>query len=162
MGGIQACGGSSQRRAAKLVDCIALAKALANGRVNRRADRMALPVEGSLARSPNTAYVRKRGSMKIILEVPRQAGVPAHLVGRHRLRFTTEHPSSSYGLGVLLDKDDEVLGGGQFTVLRNTLGARILTSDVRKVTSALGLPYPARGIELVLQKARNPWPRARK
>jgi hypothetical protein len=94
--------------------------------------------------------------MKIILDVPRQAGIPAHLVGRHRLRFTTEHPLSSYGLGVLLDKDDEVLGGAQFTVLRNTLGARILTSDVRKVTSALGLPYPARGIELVLQKARNP------
>jgi hypothetical protein len=94
--------------------------------------------------------------MKIILEVLRKAGIPAHLVGRHRLRFTTEHPSSSYGLGVLLDKDDEVLGGAQFTVLRNTLGARILTSDVRKVTSALGLPYPARGIELVLQKARNP------
>src|SRR5262245_43817686 len=55
--------------------------------------------------------VRKRGSMKIILEVPRRAGIPAHLVGRHRLRFTTEHPSSSYGLGVLLD---EVLGGAQF------------------------------------------------
>jgi hypothetical protein len=84
--------------------------------------------------------------MKIILEVPRQAGIPAHLVGRHRLRFTTD-PSSSYGLGVLLDKDDEVLGGAQFTVLRNTLGARILTNDVRGVTSALGLPRGARGIE---------------
>ena len=34
-----------------------------------------------------------------------------------------------------------------FTVLRNTLGARILTNDVRGVTSALGLPRGARGIE---------------
>jgi hypothetical protein len=83
---------------------VLLGEALANGRVNPRADRMALPVKGSLARSPNTAYVRKRGSMKIILEVPRRAGIPAHLAGRHRLRFTTEHPSSSYGLGVLLDE----------------------------------------------------------
>jgi hypothetical protein len=89
----------------------------------------------------------REGGMKIILEVPRQAGIPVHLVGRHRLRFTTEHPSSSYGLGVILDKDDEVLGGAQFTVLRNTLGARILTNDVPGVTSALGLPRGARGIE---------------
>jgi hypothetical protein len=84
--------------------------------------------------------------MKIILEVPRRAGIPAHLVGRHRLPFTTEHQSSSYGLDVLLD---EVLGGAQFHGPTQYAGARILTNDVRGVTSALGLPRGARGIETI-------------
>jgi hypothetical protein len=93
--------------------------------------------------------------MKIILEIPKREGIPTRLTGRHRLRFTTEHPCSSYGLGVLLDKDSEVLSGSQFTVLRNTLGARILTTDVRRVVSALGLPFPSRGIELISKEASS-------
>jgi hypothetical protein len=80
--------------------------------------------------------------MKIILEIPKREGIPARLIGRHRLRFTTEHPCSSYGLGVLLDKDSEVLSGSQFTVLRNTLGARILTTDVRRVRERPWSAFP--------------------
>jgi hypothetical protein len=90
-----------------------------------------------------------QGGMKIILEIPKREGIPARLIGRHRLRFTTKHPCSSYGLGVLLNKDSEVLSGFQFTVLRNTLGAPSLTTDVRRVVGALGLPFPSRGIELI-------------
>jgi hypothetical protein len=47
---------------------------------------------------------------------------------------------------VLLDRDGNVLDGARFLYLRDAIGARLLSDDVRAAALALGLPFPATGI----------------
>jgi hypothetical protein len=92
----------------------------------------------------------RRCDTKTILIVPdspsrKAAGVRQ----RSRLTWETNHPSSTFGLGVLLYHNDDVLDGARFRVLRDTLGARILTTDPMRVCRALDLPEGEEGIEKV-------------
>lgn len=61
------------------------------------------------------------------------------------LRWTTDHPASSYGLGVLLLPDGQVLTGAIFRLLRDLHG-RIETTQPGRVCGALGLPPGESGI----------------
>lgn len=61
------------------------------------------------------------------------------------LEFTTEHPQSSYGLGVLLFPNGDILDGNGFRSLRDG-GARIVTDSPDKIREALGVPLEERGI----------------
>ena len=54
-------------------------------------------------------------------------------------RWTTDHPQSSYGLGVVLLPGGEILDGFHFRLLALD-GWRIETDDPEKVRLALGLP----------------------
>lgn len=66
-----------------------------------------------------------------------------------KLRWTTDHPASSYGGGVLLrGQSSEILDGAQFQALRAAFGAWIETDNVERVQRALGLP-DADGIEAI-------------
>lgn len=56
------------------------------------------------------------------------------------LRWTTEHPRSSYGEGVLLYRNSsDVLDGAAFLVLRRAHGAWIETDRPERVRTALNL-----------------------
>jgi hypothetical protein len=55
-----------------------------------------------------------------------------------RCRWTTNHPASHYGLGVILMPDGEVLDGFNF-MLMSADGWQIETDDPEKVRGALGL-----------------------
>jgi len=65
---------------------------------------------------------------------------------RSRLTWTTDHPASSYGLGVLLYSTGDMLDGFNFRGFRDTLGARIETTDPDKVCRSLGIPEGEEGI----------------
>jgi hypothetical protein len=66
---------------------------------------------------------------------------------RSRLTWTIHHPASSYGCGVLLYANGDLLDGFTFRGLRDTLGAKIETTEKRKVCRALGVPTEEPGIE---------------
>ena len=66
---------------------------------------------------------------------------------RSRLTWTTDHSQSHYGLGVMLYSNGDILDGFNFRGLRDTLGARIETTDPAKVCRALGIPAGEPGIE---------------
>ena len=70
--------------------------------------------------------------MRTFLELPKQAGLPAWLDGRHSLYLTEE--------GGLVDGDGEALDRDTFIRMREELGARILTNALGKVAKALGFP----------------------
>lgn len=55
------------------------------------------------------------------------------------LRWTTHHPASRYGLGVLLTANNEVVDGFFFRFLRERVGAWIKTDDPARVAGALGI-----------------------
>jgi hypothetical protein len=62
------------------------------------------------------------------------------------LSISYEHPRSSYGLGVVLNCDNEVFDGVAFRWLRDRYGAWIEAEDVTKVCHALGVPDGEPGI----------------
>lgn len=58
------------------------------------------------------------------------------------LRWTTEHPASRYGGGVLLYRHSaDILDGAAFRLLRDLRGAWIETDDPERIARALGLPW---------------------
>lgn len=65
---------------------------------------------------------------------------------KSKLTWTTDHPASSYGLGVLLYSTGDILDGFNFRVFRDTLGAVIETDNPDKVCRALGIPVGEQGI----------------
>lgn len=67
-------------------------------------------------------------------------------VSRFQLLWTTDHPSSHYGAGVLLDTEGGVFDGMTFTHLRDTVNAYIETSDLKRCRGALGLSHLELGI----------------
>lgn len=62
------------------------------------------------------------------------------------LAWTTDHPASHYGAGVMLYRNGHILDGGNFRILRNDFGVTIETDDPGKVCRALGLPIGEPGI----------------
>ena len=62
------------------------------------------------------------------------------------MTWTTDHSASHYGCGVLLYSNGDILDGFNFGGLRDTLGARIETTDPNKVCRALGVPKGESGI----------------
>jgi hypothetical protein len=64
-----------------------------------------------------------------------------------QLRWTDHHPSSHYGIGVLLDSKGEVVDGFFFRFLRDRLGAWIESDDPGRLASALGVPPDEAGIK---------------
>jgi len=87
--------------------------------------------------------------MRIKLIVPKTEEAKAAGINRDRVRlsWTTEHPASSYGLGVLLYRNGRILDGAAFLCFRDLFGARIETTDPERVCRALGLPVGTSGIE---------------
>lgn len=73
------------------------------------------------------------------VEIPGGQTVKSAAEYHFSLRWTTHHPASSYGLGVLLTVNNEVLDGFMFRFLRESVGARIKTDDPARVASALGV-----------------------
>jgi hypothetical protein len=65
---------------------------------------------------------------------------------RSPLTWTTDHPASIDGHGVMLYSNGNILDGLTFRGLRDTLQARIETTDGDKVCEALGLPITEPGI----------------
>ena len=91
--------------------------------------------------------------MKAYLVIPRAPvripGVPpvsSRSAYRFALRWTDHHPSSHYGIGVLLDIRGEQFDGHQFRHLRDSVGAWMESDDIDRVRGALGLP-PGERIE---------------
>jgi hypothetical protein len=85
--------------------------------------------------------------MKTLLVVPDSAARKAAGIGRRsRLTWMTHCPR---GVGVLCYRNGRVLSGLIFRILRETLGAIILTTDPEKVREALGLADGEPGIEQV-------------
>ncbi len=62
------------------------------------------------------------------------------------LSISYEHTRSSYGLGVVLNCDEEIFDGAAFRWLRDHYGAWIEADDVTKVCRALGVPVGELGI----------------
>ena len=57
------------------------------------------------------------------------------------LRWTTAHPASSHGLGVLLYRNGaDILDGAMFRLLRDSRGAWLETDRPDRARWALGLP----------------------
>jgi hypothetical protein len=65
------------------------------------------------------------------------------------LHISYEHTRSSYGLGVVLNCDDEIFDGAGFRSLRDNHGAWIETDDVASLCGALGVPANEVGIVAV-------------
>lgn len=80
------------------------------------------------------------------LILPADAAARLEMPERSELIWTTKHPQSHYGLGVMLDKDDEIFDGATFRAWRDGFGARIETDQPEKVCRALGLPIGEPGI----------------
>lgn len=91
--------------------------------------------------------------MKTTIIIPPTPGIPKKLTGRHDLKLDTDHPASHYGMGVLLDKDGDILDGAQFVHLRDAMGASIETTDPARVVRALGLPSDPMPRGILLQLA---------
>lgn len=72
--------------------------------------------------------------------------VNSRAVYRFRLRHTTHHPASSYGIGVLIDYKNQAMDGFMFRYLRDRVGAWIETDDPEVVFAATGLPPGEKGI----------------
>ncbi len=60
--------------------------------------------------------------------------------------WTTDHPASREGAGVVVYGDGRLLDGVEFRRLRDTFGSWINTNDPLKVRQALGLPPGEPGI----------------
>ena len=87
--------------------------------------------------------------MRTFLELPKQAGLPSWLDGRHPLYLTED--------GRLADEDGEVLDRTTFIQMREELGARILTNPRGKVAHALGFSGGgAAGIVRAVKVSRYP------
>lgn len=80
--------------------------------------------------------------MKIFLVIP---GPPIHPGGpppeplRWKLFLRSDHPTSRYGLGVLLTQGRQILDGAMFLHLRKCCGAWIETDDPDRVAAALAV-----------------------
>ncbi len=86
--------------------------------------------------------------MKTVLIVPESlarqaAGIPE----RSRLTWSEWHPGSYNGIGVLTYDNGNSLYGSDFRLLRDKLGARIVTSDPKRVRRALCLSEREPGID---------------
>jgi hypothetical protein len=68
---------------------------------------------------------------------------------RSSLTWMTNCPLTPHGVGVLCYTNGRVLSGLIFRILRETLGAIILTTDPEKVRETLGLLENEPGIEQV-------------
>ena len=68
---------------------------------------------------------------------------------RSELTWTTDHPASHNGTGVLLHHNGEILDGFNFRGMRDMLGATIETNDPQRVCRALGVPEGEPGIEVI-------------
>jgi hypothetical protein len=91
-----------------------------------------------------------RCPMKTVLIVPDSpARKAARIRQRSRLTSTTKHVANDYGMGVIVHHKWAVLDGYNFRVLRETLGARIVTTNPKEVCRALGLSESEPGIERV-------------
>jgi hypothetical protein len=64
----------------------------------------------------------------------------------YELTWTMDHSASSYGLGVLLFENGEILDGATFRRLRDTQEAFIATNRNKRVCGALGVPEGEQGI----------------
>jgi hypothetical protein len=80
------------------------------------------------------------------LILPAEGAALVGLPERIELTWTTNHPASQYGFGVLLDENEELLDGARFRELRDTYGATIETDDPEKVCDTLDLPIGEAGI----------------
>jgi hypothetical protein len=85
--------------------------------------------------------------MKSTLIIPDSA-MRQELKARQRtgLTWTADHPSSPHGHGVMLYSNGDILDGLTFRGLRDTVEARIETTDPDKVCRALGVPIKEPGI----------------
>lgn len=64
------------------------------------------------------------------------------------LVLDTDHPTSRYGQGKLLQLGSRAMvDGTTFRLMRDTLGAYIVTTHPRRVAEALGVPHDEHGIE---------------
>lgn len=80
--------------------------------------------------------------MKATLVIPRPPLYPGGPSGeplRLKLFWRSDHPASSYGLGVLLTQGRQILDGAMLLHLRATVGAWIETDDPARVAGALGV-----------------------
>jgi hypothetical protein len=88
--------------------------------------------------------------MKSVLVVPDSpARRTARIRPRSRLTWATKNSDGEYGMGVIVHHGRRLLDGYNFRILREILGARILTTDPAKVREVLGLPESEPGIEQV-------------
>ena len=86
--------------------------------------------------------------MKTRLVVPDSEASKAAGIGRRSsLTWMTNCPLTPHGVGVLCYTNGRVLSGLIFRILRETLGAIILTTDPEKARETLGLleSEPGRG-----------------
>jgi hypothetical protein len=81
------------------------------------------------------------------LILPAERAAAMGMPERIELTWTMNHPASHYGLGVLLDPDEDLLDGAHFRELRDTLGATIETDQPETVCGALGVPIGEPGID---------------
>ena len=77
--------------------------------------------------------------MRTFLELPKQAGLPQWLAGRHPL-FLTED-------GRVVDEDGDILDRDTFVRMHKELGARILLTLAVRVAQALGFSGRSRHAE---------------
>lgn len=68
------------------------------------------------------------------------------MVYRFPLRWTTDHTQSHYGLGVLLDPQENIFDGYAFRSLRDSAGVWIESDTPERVAHALGVPTDEPGI----------------
>ena len=86
--------------------------------------------------------------MESVLIVPDSpARRRAHVRLRSRLTWPTSQSKDEHGLGVIIDHRWSVLDGYNFRILRDGLGAKILTMHPDRVCRALDVPEGEPGIE---------------
>jgi hypothetical protein len=83
---------------------------------------------------------------KHFLIIPAEKAEMLNMPERLELTWTTNHPASHYGLGVMLDPEEEILDGATFRIYRDQFGSRIETDQSEKVCRALGVPIGEPGI----------------
>lgn len=85
--------------------------------------------------------------MRTVLVIAESSARPENKSARKFvLSWTSEHPASSYGLGVIQFHNGDILDGFNFRAMRDNLGASIETTDPVKVCRALGVPEGEPGI----------------